>query len=76
MDADKGARTGQSVDAVLTGGPDDIPPGLRETRIPTDREKIKIPHRGGYEHFERDAGVPADPTRLVFRWTGRTAIAE
>jgi hypothetical protein len=63
------------IEAVLEGGPADLPTDLRAHRIRPRECKIKVPHYGGYEHFERD---PADgyavPT--VFRWTGRTRIAE
>ncbi|MEE3921082.1 DUF5988 family protein [Micromonospora sp. BRA006-A] len=36
--------------------------------------KIKILYYGGYEHFERGTATPVEP--VVFRWTGRTRIAE
>ena len=64
------------VHAVLEGGPVDIPEGLRKVREPVADAKIKIPHYGGYEHFER--AIDADPTALpiVFRWTTRTKVAE
>jgi hypothetical protein len=69
------------VDAVLHGGPDDLPAELRRTRIPAHHHKIKVPYRAGYEHFERAADTDHatedhDSRQLIFRWTGRTAIAE
>ena len=45
----------------------------RYQRVGVSDRKIKILHRGGYEHFERDV---VDTTPVVFRWTARTAIAE
>ncbi|MDM4719700.1 DUF5988 family protein [Micromonospora sp. WMMA1363] len=38
--------------------------------------KIKVRHYGGYEHFERDPAGVVDGAPAVFRWTGRTRIAE
>ncbi|MFI5916535.1 DUF5988 family protein [Dactylosporangium sp. NPDC051541] len=64
------------VHAVLEGGPVDIPAALRTVREPVADAKIKVPHYGGYEHFER--ATDADPATLpiVFRWTTRTKVAE
>lgn len=65
------------VRAVLEGGPAEIPTSLRAlTAVPSER-KIKIPHRGGYEHFEL-VDAPSGPSGApaVFRWTMRTKIAE
>jgi len=70
--------TGNSVRAILHGGPKNIP---NETRIqlvsPLD-EKIKLPHYGGYEHFERTTMLDGSGTseEIVFRWTTRTEVAE
>jgi hypothetical protein len=68
----------ESVDAILEGGPRDLPAALRTTRTTADCQKIKIPYRGGYEHFVRDADLATYPDQphLVFRWADRTAIAE
>jgi hypothetical protein len=62
----------------LEGGPRDFPEELRLRRGPSDQGKIKIEHRGGYEHFERtDERVElGDGQGIVFRWTKRTRIAE
>lgn len=64
---------GAMVRAVLRGGPDDLADDQRTCFAPADCDKIKLVHRGGYEHFEREAGgsVP-----VVYRWTTRTKMAE
>jgi hypothetical protein len=63
------------VDAVLGGGPRDMPADFRMYRVSVDEAKIKVPYLGGYEHFERvdpsDNGGP-----VHFEWSGRTRIAE
>ena len=64
------------VDAVLDGGPVTLPDGLRTHCVASTDHKIKILHYGGYEHFERDDSYAADGIPAVFRWTGRTEIAE
>jgi hypothetical protein len=48
-----------------------------QTVTPLD-EKIKIPHYGGYEHFERIGGLDemSMAQQVIFRWTTRTEIAE
>ncbi|MFN8075581.1 MAG: DUF5988 family protein [Kineosporiaceae bacterium] len=61
------------VSAVLEGGPADLPLSTRLQRTPSDAAKLKIPFRGGWEHFERAAGQSLP---LVFRWVMRTRIAE
>jgi hypothetical protein len=67
-----------TIHAVLEGGPSDIPETLRSRREPAGTPKIKIPHRGGYEHFECDGDISTvdNTTPLVYRWTERTKIAE
>ncbi|WP_026411162.1 DUF5988 family protein [Actinomadura oligospora] len=66
-----------ATDAVLVGGPDDLPEVARHASAGDDTT-IKVLHRGGYEHFERDEGLggrePSGPP--VYRWTMRTRIAE
>lgn len=72
------ASPSNSVTAVLQGGPADLPETLRVQRVSLSDEKIKVPHYGGYEHFER-VGELAELTErqtIVFRWTMRTKIAE
>ncbi|SCL14029.1 hypothetical protein GA0070616_0309 [Micromonospora nigra] len=63
------------VEAVLEGGPANLPVDLRSHLVTPTSDKIKVHHYGGYEHFERDA-TTGDVTPVVFRWTGRTRIAE
>lgn len=63
------------VEAVLEGGPANLPADLRSHRVTPTSDKIKVHHYGGYEHFERES-APSDVTPVVFRWTGRTRIAE
>ena len=59
---------------VLEGGPAGITPGAALDGRPLgDHDRLKIPHQGGYEHFERLEGR-ADAE--VFRWVARTKIAE
>lgn len=65
------------VRALLHGGPTDIPDDLRVQQVAADQAKIKLPWRGGYEHFERDPlAVESTTDTVVFRWTTRTRIAE
>jgi hypothetical protein len=61
--AHQSAQAGPST--VLEGGPASL----------AEDGKLKIIHRGGYEHFERDPSTPAAEA-VVYRWTGRTEIAE
>lgn len=62
--------------ARLEGGPSDFPDELRaHCGASTDDDyKIKVEHRGGYEHFERTDEREAEA--VVYRWTTRTRIAE
>ena len=64
------------VEAMLEGGPASMPVELRAHRVQPDEEKIKVSFYGGHEHFERvpDSGAAGAP--VVFRWTGRTRLAE
>ncbi|MCX4390269.1 DUF5988 family protein [Micromonospora peucetia] len=64
------------IDVVLEGGPVDLPTDLRSHRVARAEEKIKILHYGGYEHFERGSSPEPIDLPVVFRWTGRTRIAE
>jgi hypothetical protein len=63
------------ISAVLVGGPTDLPVSARTVRVDPAEPTVKIVHRGGYEHFERDSEVGGDAA-VVFRWTTRTRIAE
>lgn len=69
------------ITAVLVGGPESLPVELRRRRVNSSEERVKVPHYGGYEHFQRRpewsggvSSVLADPT--AFTWVGRTRIAE
>lgn len=66
-----------TIDAVLVGGPSDLPTTERSRRLPRDGQKVKIHHRGGYEHFEREVNTEGPRSApVVFRWTVRTRVAE
>jgi uncharacterized protein DUF5988 len=61
--------------AVLEGGPDDLP--TRIVPVETPGEDIKLPFRGGYEHFretqrQQDTGEGRLP---VYEWWERTEMA-
>ncbi|WP_406865569.1 DUF5988 family protein [Streptomyces sp. HUAS MG47] len=62
--------------AFLEGGPDD----LHERIVPveTPGEDLKIPHRGGYEHFKETPRRQdtEEGTLRVYEWWERTEIAE
>ncbi|MEV6694611.1 DUF5988 family protein [Micromonospora sp. NPDC051196] len=64
------------IDAVLEGGPADFPAELRAHRVAPTEEKIKVCSYRGYEHFERVGAAGDDTSPVVFRWTGRTRVAE
>jgi hypothetical protein len=51
---------------------------LRIQAVSPLEEKIKLPHYGGYEHFERTGWLGEDTSSqdLIFRWTMRTEVAE
>jgi hypothetical protein len=65
-----------TIPAVLEGGPNDLPATVRRLRVPADDQKVKIAHRGGYEHFERQTPPTPGDAAVVFHWTTRTKIAE
>jgi hypothetical protein len=67
-----------SVQAVLEGGPATIPNASRVRAVSPVDEKIKLPHYGGYEHFERTGSLVEDTScrQIIFRWTMRTELAE
>jgi hypothetical protein len=65
------------VEVVLEGGPSDLPADLRALCTSVTALKIKVRYGRGYEHFERVAALPdGDALRVVFRWSGRTRMAE
>jgi hypothetical protein len=77
-DATTGMVDINSVQAVLQGGPATIPTSSRIQEVSPLVEKIKVPHYGGYEHFERAASLIEDTScrQVIFRWTMRTELAE
>lgn len=60
---------------ILVGGPRALPADLRLQITSPAQTTIKISYYGGYEHFEREPDACADGLP-VFRWTGRTRVAE
>jgi hypothetical protein len=74
----KTTSTVKSVRAILYGGPESIPNETRVQLVSPLEEKIKLPHYGGYEHFERIAAIDTSGTLegITFHWTMRTEIAE
>ena len=73
-----GAASGDTaVRAILVGGPQSLPEASRVQTVSPGKEKIKVMHFGGYEHFERAGGAPAgQPAEVPFLWTMRTKAAE
>ncbi|WP_042397189.1 DUF5988 family protein [Streptacidiphilus carbonis] len=67
-------RYSGQLDALLEGGPADIPTDRREQLVEAGLEKIKLPYYGGYEHFERTDEQSGH--FVVYRWVARTEIAE
>jgi hypothetical protein len=61
--------------AVLVGGPADLPAAVRQVQVDGSEQVIKVPYRGGYEHFVRDESTP-DSAPVAYHWRGRTRIAE
>ncbi|MET9024417.1 MULTISPECIES: DUF5988 family protein [Nocardia] len=62
--------------AVLEGGPHDLP--SRIVPITPPGVELKVPFRGGYEHFkvsQREQDTPEGRLR-VYEWCDRTEIAE
>ncbi|MDG6109108.1 hypothetical protein Daura_21030 [Dactylosporangium aurantiacum] len=64
-----------TVVVVLEGGPATLPQTM-SVHWTSGLDKIKIPHRGGHEHFELIGSAVPAPQRPVFRWTTRTKVAE
>ncbi|CCF64359.1 hypothetical protein GV791_15575 [Nocardia cyriacigeorgica] len=62
--------------AVLEGGPQDLP--TRIVPITPPGIELKIPFKGGYEHFKTTGREQDTPEgRLpVYTWSDRTEIAE
>jgi hypothetical protein len=74
----KTTSTAESVRAILHGGPETIPNETRVQLVSPLEEKIKLPHYGGYEHFERIGGLDVSviSEEILFFWTTRTEVAE
>lgn len=68
----------EMVEVSLTGGPEAIPRAVRVERRKVRDGRLKIEHRGGYEHFEcADGECPMKEDLLpIFHWKFRTKIAE
>jgi hypothetical protein len=77
---------GEAIDVVLVGGPPDLPLAQRVRQVAQLVDKIKVEHRGGYEHFVRREGTGRDGASssathrpnpwVVYEWDSRTRIAE
>jgi Family of unknown function (DUF5988) len=67
-----------SIQAALEGGPATIPKASRLQTVNPLEEKVKLPHHGGYEHFERTGSLVEDTScqQIIFRWSMRTEMAE
>jgi hypothetical protein len=80
-----------TIDAVLVGGPNDMLPSRRIVHgVASGDAKIKVPHRGGYEHFVRGAidaipssaqesapiPRPVPKVTVTYHWSARTEVAE
>ncbi|BCB84560.1 DUF5988 family protein [Phytohabitans suffuscus] len=74
--ADSTTRDDNFVEAALEGGPADLPPQLRRTRVTMDADVVKVPYLGGYEHFARVGAESPGSGHVLFRWSARTRIAE
>jgi hypothetical protein len=67
--------TDYSVEIALNGGPVEIARRMRASVTEILERKVKVPHRGGYEHFEF-ATDSAGSVPVTFSWTMRTKVAE
>ncbi|MGI5519946.1 DUF5988 family protein [Micromonospora sp. CA-259024] len=66
----------KTVTVILVGGPTELPEAARVQRMSLDQYKVKVPHRGGYEHFELPDAEPDATAPLRLYWTTRTRVAE
>ena len=66
------------VKILLRGGPIELAAAERSIPLAELGRTLKIAYRGGYEHFVHDGEYQAaeGSEGAVFRWTGRTKIAE
>ncbi|GAA4771280.1 DUF5988 family protein [Streptomyces sp. C10-9-1] len=64
----------ETIQAVLEGGPSELPE--RIVQVPAPGEDVKVPFRGGYEHF-RATMRQQDTERgtlPVYEWWERTEL--
>jgi Family of unknown function (DUF5988) len=63
---------------LLVGGPEQLPGALRVQEVDDLEEKVKVAYGAGYEHFAHSGEVSlVDGEPLpVFRWCGKTRVAE
>jgi hypothetical protein len=71
-------QTGVLAPVWLVDGPSDLSDDERSRLTSVGAHKVKVQHRGGYEHFERtDERYPnPDSEVVIYRWVARTRIAE
>jgi len=65
----------EAANVYLEGGPDDLPD--RVVPLNASGGELKIPHLGGYEHFQetrRETDTSEGPL-VVYEWFERTEIA-
>ncbi|MCT7351328.1 DUF5988 family protein [Streptomyces sp. 15-116A] len=62
--------------AILDGGPDDLAGNV--VPITPPGQELKIPHRGGYEHYKVTTRheKTQDGEATVYQWWERTEVAE
>ncbi|MFD2767235.1 DUF5988 family protein [Micromonospora eburnea] len=65
-----------ALDVVLEGGPDTLPQEQRRRRVDPLTDTVKVCHYGGHEHFRKVDGETTADGSSLFRWIGRTRIAE
>jgi hypothetical protein len=64
---------------VFEGGPVEVARNwLRRSGSGDVGQVVKVPHRGGYEHYHATGGQIRQNGQLipVYRWTQRTQVAE
>jgi len=68
----------ENLRVLLVGGPESIPGSLRIQEVIDLADKVKLAFGAGYEHFLHSGEVSVvDGEQLpVFRWCGKTRIAE
>ncbi len=63
---------------LLVGGPEQLADALRVHQVTQLLDKVKVAYGSGYEHFSDSGEVSQVDGEVlaVFRWCGRTMIAE